>query len=46
MDAARELRERGARQVLAGLGADGMLLIAEEGSWYGSRAAEKEPVGA
>ncbi|RKT19839.1 1-phosphofructokinase [Streptomyces sp. 1114.5] len=46
--AAVELRERGAQQVLASLGADGMLLIAEEGSWYGSApvAAVRSDVGA
>ncbi|MFF2079784.1 1-phosphofructokinase [Kitasatospora sp. NPDC058162] len=46
--AAGELRERGAQQVLASLGADGMLLIAEEGSWYGSApvAAVRSDVGA
>ncbi|WP_406003217.1 1-phosphofructokinase [Streptomyces sp. NBC_00829] len=36
VDAAAELRRFGAQQVLASLGADGMLLVAEEGSWYGS----------
>ncbi|MFF7990538.1 1-phosphofructokinase [Kitasatospora xanthocidica] len=48
VDAAGELRERGAQQVLASLGADGMLLIAEEGSWYGSApvAAVRSDVGA
>ncbi|MFF4582451.1 1-phosphofructokinase [Streptomyces sp. NPDC001389] len=47
VDAAGELRERGARQVLASLGADGMLLVAEE-SWYGSApvAAVRSDVGA
>ncbi|KJS61655.1 1-phosphofructokinase [Streptomyces rubellomurinus] len=46
--AAGELRERGAQQVLASLGADGMLLIAEEGSWYGSApvAVVRSDVGA
>ncbi|MFJ8624924.1 1-phosphofructokinase [Kitasatospora sp. NPDC093550] len=46
--AAAELRERGAQQVLASLGADGMLLIAEEGSWYGNApvAAVRSDVGA
>lgn len=33
--AARELRERGARAVLASLGADGQLLVDGTGSWYG-----------
>ncbi|MFF0429515.1 1-phosphofructokinase [Streptomyces sp. NPDC004520] len=48
VDAAGELRERGAQQVLASLGADGMLLVAEEGSWYGSApvAAVRSDVGA
>ncbi|MFF2145701.1 1-phosphofructokinase [Kitasatospora sp. NPDC058190] len=48
VDAAGELRKRGARQVLASLGADGMLLIAEEGGWYGSApvAAVRSDVGA
>ncbi|TQK42462.1 fructose-1-phosphate kinase [Streptomyces sp. SLBN-118] len=48
VDAAGELRERGAQQVLASLGADGMLLIAGEGSWYGSApvAAVRSDVGA
>ncbi|MBD0690383.1 1-phosphofructokinase [Streptomyces sp. CBMA123] len=48
VDAAGELRERGAQQVLASLGADGMLLIAEEGSWFGSApvAAVRSDVGA
>lgn len=36
VDAAGELRGLGARQVLASLGADGMLLVAGEGSWYAS----------
>ncbi|MGA5821704.1 1-phosphofructokinase [Kitasatospora sp. NPDC094028] len=46
--AAGELRERGAQQVLASLGADGMLLIAEEGSWYGGApvAVVRSDVGA
>ncbi|MEU8516145.1 1-phosphofructokinase [Kitasatospora sp. NPDC048722] len=48
VDAAGELRKRGAQQVLASLGADGMLLIAEEGNWYGSApvAAVRSDVGA
>ncbi|MEU9047525.1 MULTISPECIES: 1-phosphofructokinase [unclassified Kitasatospora] len=48
VDAAGELRRRGAQQVLASLGPDGMLLIAEEGSWYGSApvAAVRSDVGA
>lgn len=46
--AAQELRERGAEQVLASLGADGMLLIAEEGSWFGTApvATVRSDVGA
>jgi 1-phosphofructokinase len=35
-DAAGELRKRGAGQVLASLGGDGMLLVAEEGAWFGT----------
>ncbi|MFF9643055.1 1-phosphofructokinase [Kitasatospora aureofaciens] len=48
VDAAGELRKRGAQQVLASLGADGMLLIAEEGSWFGSApvAVVRSDVGA
>ncbi|MEE1782795.1 1-phosphofructokinase [Streptomyces sp. SP17BM10] len=48
VDAAGELRKRGAQQVLASLGADGMLLIAEEGTWYGSApvTAVRSDVGA
>ncbi|MFH9352219.1 1-phosphofructokinase [Kitasatospora sp. NPDC017646] len=48
VDAAGELRKRGAQQVLASLGADGMLLIAEEGGWYGSApvAVVRSDVGA
>ncbi|MFJ9845303.1 1-phosphofructokinase [Kitasatospora sp. NPDC101155] len=48
VDAAEELRERGAQQVLASLGADGMLLIAGEGRWYGRApvAAVRSDVGA
>ncbi|MFD0251587.1 1-phosphofructokinase [Streptomyces sp. NPDC127113] len=34
--AAEELRELGARSVLASLGADGQLLVAEEGAWFGN----------
>lgn len=34
--AAEELRELGARSVLASLGADGQLLVAEEGTWFGT----------
>ncbi|MEU6863365.1 1-phosphofructokinase [Streptomyces sp. NPDC046876] len=47
LDAAGELRERGAQQVLASLGADGMLLVAEE-SWYGTApvTAVRSDVGA
>lgn len=34
--AAEELRERGARAVLASLGADGQLLVDDAGVWFGS----------
>ncbi|MFF8680245.1 1-phosphofructokinase [Streptomyces sp. NPDC015237] len=34
--AAEELRELGARSVLASLGADGQLLVSEEGTWFGN----------
>ncbi|WP_435283030.1 1-phosphofructokinase [Streptomyces koelreuteriae] len=34
--AAEELRALGARAVLASLGADGQLLVSEEGAWFGS----------
>ncbi|MGW3863888.1 1-phosphofructokinase [Streptomyces sp. NPDC005047] len=34
--AAGELRELGARSVLASLGADGQLLVSEEGTWFGN----------
>jgi 1-phosphofructokinase len=34
--AAEELREMGARAVLASLGADGQLLVDEAGTWFGS----------
>ncbi|GJF27914.1 1-phosphofructokinase [Kitasatospora sp. NE20-6] len=40
-DAAQELRRLGARQVLASLGPDGMLLVAEEGSWYGTAPVDR-----
>jgi 1-phosphofructokinase len=48
LDAAGELRKRGARQVLASLGADGMLLAAEEGNWFGRASVEvvRSDVGA
>ncbi|MFJ8207617.1 1-phosphofructokinase [Streptomyces sp. NPDC096033] len=48
LEAAQELRERGARQVLTSLGAAGMLLVAEEGRWYGSApvAVVRSDVGA
>ncbi|MBX9398803.1 1-phosphofructokinase [Streptomyces sp. TRM72054] len=36
MKAAEELRERGARAVLASLGADGQLLVDGAGTWFGS----------
>ncbi|WP_329384318.1 PfkB family carbohydrate kinase [Streptomyces sp. NBC_01351] len=35
-EAAQELRARGAGAVLASLGADGQLLVAEEGTYYGT----------
>ncbi|MEU0739111.1 1-phosphofructokinase [Streptomyces sp. NPDC006134] len=35
LKAAEELRGRGARTVLASLGADGQLLVDDAGSWYG-----------
>ncbi|MFF8447844.1 1-phosphofructokinase [Streptomyces leeuwenhoekii] len=35
LKAAGELRERGARAVLASLGADGQLLVDDTGSWFG-----------
>ncbi|MCX3286853.1 1-phosphofructokinase [Streptomyces sp. NEAU-H22] len=46
--AAEELREMGARAVLASLGADGQLLVSDEGSWFGSArvAAVRSNVGA
>ncbi|MGW2172542.1 1-phosphofructokinase [Streptomyces sp. NPDC001705] len=34
--AAEELRELGARSVLASLGADGQLLVSEDGTWFGN----------
>lgn len=48
LDAAGELRKRGARQVLASLGADGMLLAAEEGNWFGTASVDavRSDVGA
>ncbi|MFD0275099.1 1-phosphofructokinase [Kitasatospora sp. NPDC127111] len=48
VDAAGELRKLGAQQVLASLGADGMLLLAEEGSWFGTApvVAVRSDVGA
>ncbi|MFD7457510.1 MULTISPECIES: 1-phosphofructokinase [unclassified Streptomyces] len=36
LKAAEELRERGARAVLASLGADGQLLVDDAGTWFGS----------
>ncbi|MER7764873.1 1-phosphofructokinase [Streptomyces sp. NPDC097619] len=39
VDAARELRERGARAVLASLGADGQLLVGPEGVHHGTAPA-------
>ncbi|WP_457027974.1 1-phosphofructokinase [Kitasatospora sp. P5_F3] len=46
--AAEELRARGAQQVLASLGADGMLLVSAEGTWYGTApvATVRSDVGA
>ncbi|MEU1000921.1 1-phosphofructokinase [Streptomyces tibetensis] len=46
--AAEELREMGARAVLASLGADGQLLVSAEGAWFGSArvAAVRSNVGA
>ncbi|WP_328969988.1 1-phosphofructokinase [Streptomyces sp. NBC_00239] len=39
LEAARELRERGARTVLASLGADGQLLVGPAGTYYGTAPA-------
>ncbi|MGY1579743.1 1-phosphofructokinase [Streptomyces sp. MN13] len=36
LKAAEELRERGARAVLASLGGDGQLLVDDAGTWFGS----------
>ncbi|BDH03292.1 1-phosphofructokinase [Streptomyces seoulensis] len=46
--AAEELRAMGARAVLASLGADGQLLVDDEGTWFGSArvAAVRSNVGA
>ncbi|MBT2415832.1 1-phosphofructokinase [Streptomyces sp. ISL-12] len=46
--AAEELRGLGARAVLASLGADGQLLVSEEGTWFGAApvAAVRSNVGA
>ncbi|MER7478672.1 1-phosphofructokinase [Streptomyces sp. NPDC126510] len=46
--AAEELREMGARAVLASLGADGQLLVSEQGAWFGSArvASVRSNVGA
>ncbi|NEE11963.1 1-phosphofructokinase [Streptomyces sp. SID7499] len=46
--AAEELREMGARAVLASLGADGQLLVSDEGAWFGSArvTAVRSNVGA
>ncbi|MFI9616658.1 1-phosphofructokinase [Streptomyces sp. NPDC052023] len=38
--AAEELRERGARAVLASLGADGQLLVDDAGVWFGTARVE------
>ncbi|MFF1872098.1 1-phosphofructokinase [Streptomyces sp. CB03911] len=47
-EAARHLIKQGAQQVLASLGPDGMLLVSEEGSWFGTApvAAVRSDVGA
>lgn len=47
-EAARHLVKQGAQQVLASLGADGMLLVSEEGGWFGTApvAAVGSDVGA
>ncbi|MGV9787083.1 1-phosphofructokinase [Streptomyces sp. NPDC003435] len=46
--AAEELRAMGARAVLASLGADGQLLVEDEGAWFGTArvAAVRSNVGA
>ncbi|MEV6959324.1 1-phosphofructokinase [Streptomyces sp. NPDC051207] len=46
--AAGELRERGARTVLASLGADGQLLVDDAGAWFGTArvSAVRSNVGA
>ncbi|MFJ3663951.1 1-phosphofructokinase [Streptomyces sp. NPDC090119] len=46
--AAEELRAMGARAVLASLGADGQLLVQDEGAWFGTArvAAVRSNVGA
>ncbi|MFF0386009.1 1-phosphofructokinase [Streptomyces sp. NPDC004286] len=46
--AAEELRAMGARAVLASLGADGQLLVEEDGAWFGTArvAAVRSNVGA
>lgn len=46
--AAEELRGLGARAVLASLGADGQLLVSEDGTWFGAArvAAVRSNVGA
>ncbi|CAL9544277.1 Tagatose-6-phosphate kinase [Streptomyces sp. enrichment culture] len=48
LKAAEELRERGARAVLASLGADGQLLVDDAGTWFGSAhvGAVRSNVGA
>ncbi|MFF8032437.1 MULTISPECIES: 1-phosphofructokinase [unclassified Streptomyces] len=48
LKAAEELRETGARTVLASLGADGQLLVDDDGTWFGSApvAAVRSNVGA
>ncbi|WP_037577290.1 1-phosphofructokinase [Phaeacidiphilus oryzae] len=44
VDAAKELRKRGAVAVLASLGARGMLLVAEDGCWYGTAPVDPAEV--
>ncbi|PBC76896.1 fructose-1-phosphate kinase [Streptomyces sp. TLI_235] len=41
LDAAHRLRELGAQQVLASLGPDGMLLVADDGAWYGTAPVDE-----
>jgi 1-phosphofructokinase len=46
--AAQELRDLGARAVLASLGGDGMILVEEDGAWYGTAPVDtvRSDVGA